>query len=254
MTYKVLLVDDEPLARKRLGRLLEPHADVQVVGEAASVEEARDLVERLAPNLLLLDIELGDGTAFDLVRGVADPPAVVFVTGHDQYALQAFAAAGIDYLLKPVESGDRDRALRRVRRVAGPTAVELERRLQALLDRYQRGDSEYLQKIAVRLGERTLLVDLTQVTHFSAKDKYVFLYTVAGKEQIVDQTIVELESRLDPRRFVRVHRATIVNIDHIQEIQVWFGGKYRLVVGDKNPIELTVSKGMAHNLKALVPF
>ena len=113
---------------------------------------------------------------------------------------------------------------------------------------------QYLERIAVRVGERILLIEVRSITHFYAKDKYVFLETVGGKEYLMNETLGELEERLDPKKFVRVHRSTIVNVGHIKEIQNWFGGKYRLILGTKESVKIVVSKGMAVNLKSVIPF
>ncbi len=255
MSLRAAIVEDEELARRRLAKLLLRHPEVTLVGEAQSCPEALELVEAQRPDLLFLDIQLEGCTGFELLAQLPEPPLVIFTTSHDEYALQAFAAEGLDYLLKPVEAEDLERALRKLARLTRPPTGDLEKRLQRLLERAERGAAGAApQRIPVKLGERTLLIDLAQVTHFSAKDKYVFVHTLGGKEYIVEPSIGELEQRLDPRRFVRVHRATLVNVDHVREIQAWFGGKYRLLLGDKGSVEVLVSKGMAANLRAIIPF
>jgi two-component system, LytTR family, response regulator len=150
------------------------------------------------------------------------------------------------------------RALGKLERFRTRSDQDLKNQLQVLLTHLGApppAERPHLNtKMAVRLGERVLLIDLHDVTHFEAKDKYVFLRTFPGKEYIVDYTIADLEQQLDPVKFIRVHRATIVNIDQIKEIQNWFGGKYRLVLRDQKATEVVVSKGMAGRLKAVVPF
>lgn len=256
MSYRTVLVDDEPLALKRLRRLLEAHPEIEVVGEGGTVAEGVSRIGAVKADLAFLDIHLPDGTGFDVLRRLEDPPLVIFTTGYDQYALQAFEAAGIDYLLKPVEAEQLERSIGKLRRLARQAdRLGLERRLQELLNQWSRDpSSHHVEKLTVRLGDRAILVDSSEMCYFEAKDKYVFLHTTAGKEHIVDQTLSELEQILDPKRFVRVHRSTIVNTDYIREIQTWFGGKYRLVLRDKDGSELVVSKGMATNLRTLIPF
>lgn len=256
MTYRTVLVDDEPPARKRLTRLLQAHAEVAVVGEAATGEEAVACLRAERPDLVFLDIHLPEYDGFEVLRRLEDPPLTIFTTGHDRYALRAFQAASIDYLLKPVEAETLARALQKLNRLTRASRGDLEQRLQEFLNRFPvpQAPPEYLQKMAVRVGERALLIEMADVSHFEAKDKYVFLHTLAGKEYIVEQTVAELEGRLDPRKFVRVHRSTLVNIDHVKEIQTWFNGKYRLVLGNHTSAEILVSKGMAPRLKSLIPF
>jgi two-component system LytT family response regulator len=256
MNYRTVLVDDEPPARKRLQRLLAAHAEITVVGEAGTGEEAVACLRAQRPDLVFLDIQLPQYDGFEVLRRVDEPPLAIFTTGYDQYALRAFEAASIDYLLKPVEAETLARAVQKLNRLTRAGRGDLEQRLQEFLNRFSPPTAapEYLHKMAVRVGERALLIEMADVSHFEAKDKYVFLNTVAGKEYIVDQTIAELEGRLDPRKFVRVHRSTLVNIDHVKEIQTWFNGKYRLVLDNPASSEILVSKGMAPRLKSLIPF
>jgi two-component system LytT family response regulator len=256
VNYRTVVVDDEPLARKRLERLLQSFPGIVVVGRAANVAEAVATIETNKPDLLFLDIDLPDGDGFDVLRRLEEPPLVIFTTGHDQYALRAFEAASVDYVLKPVETEKLARALQKLRRFTRrEDGHGLEEHLRALMSQWKPAEppQKYLQRIGVRLGERTLIVALSDVMFFSAKDKYVFLHT-ASKEYIIEYTLGELERLLDPNRFVRVHRSTIVSVDKIREIQSWFGGKYRLELRDKPDSEIVVSKGMSANLRALVPF
>ncbi len=255
MTYRTVIVDDEPPARQRLARLLAAHQEVVVVGEAGRGGEAVEVMRSLRPDLAFLDIQLPEFDAFEVLRRLPEPPLAIFATGHDEYALEAFRTSSIDYLLKPVEADALARALQKLTRLTQAARSSLEQRLQELLVRFAPAASpEYLEKMAVRVGERAFLIEMSEVSHFQARDKYVFLYTAAGKEYLVDQTVTELEARLDPRKFVRVHRSTLVNIDHVREIQDWFNGKYRLVLDGQARAEIIVSKGMAPRLKSLISF
>jgi len=256
VTYRTALVDDEPPARRRLAQLLEAHPEIVVVAEASTGEEAVARLRADKPDLVFLDIHLPQYDGFEVLRKLEEPPLTIFTTGYDQYALQAFEAASIDYLLKPVEAETLARALRKLERLTRAGRGNLERGLQEFLNRVHlpAAPAQHVQKLAVRMGERALLIDVADVSHFEAKDKYVFLHTVAGKEYILDQTVADLETRLDPRKFVRVHRSTLVNIDHVKEIHSWFNGKYRLVLANHAHSEIVVSKGMAPRLKSLIPF
>jgi two-component system LytT family response regulator len=258
MNYRTVLVDDEPLALKRLGRLLQGFPGVEVVGEAGTVADAVAVTEKEQPDLLFLDIQLPDGEGFDVLRRLEEgplAPLVIFTTGYDQYALRAFEEASVDYLLKPIETEKLARALQKLGRFSRTdNGQRLEQQILSFMKHWRPDTADpYVRKMTVRVGERSLLIDLSEVTFFEAKDKYVFLHT-ANKEYIVENTLSELEKRLDPKHFVRVHRSTIVNLDQIQEIQDWFGGKYRLVLRDKVASEIVVSKGMASNLRAVIPF
>jgi two-component system, LytTR family, response regulator len=259
MSFRAVIIDDEPHARVRLRKLLDQqHPDVDVEAEAGSGSEAVQTIDSLEPDLVFLDIEMPDFDGFEVLRRVHARPAVIFTTGYDQYAVQAFEAAGIDYLLKPIEPDQLSRAMDRLARLRPRTAGDddFERRVEAVLRAWKVTPQprSWTERVAVRLGERILLIDVKDITHFHAKEKYVFLVTVAGKEHIVNNTIAELEEQLDPSLFVRVHRSTIVNVRHIREIQIWFGGKYRLLLGDKEASRVVVSKNMAKRLKTVIPF
>ncbi|MEO8383533.1 MAG: LytTR family DNA-binding domain-containing protein [Acidobacteriota bacterium] len=256
MRLRSVVVDDEPLARTRLHNLLEEHAGVEVVGEAGSGQDALRVIESHRPDLLFLDIEMPDFNGFEVLRRLTHRPYVIFTTGYDQYAVQAFEAAGIDYLLKPIDPEKLLRAVGKVEEVHGRSENDFEQRVEALLRSWhiQPVLKPYIERLAVRLGERILLIDVAQITHIYAREKYVFARTLAGKEHILSQTIAELEAQLDPQFFARVHRATIVNVRHIKEIQIWFGGKYRLLLDDKEGTEVVVSKNMAKALKTVIPF
>lgn len=256
MTLRAIVIDDEPLARTRLCKLIEQHDDVEVVDEAGSGAGAVAAIEEHHPDVIFLDIEMPDFNGFEVLKKLTRRPWVIFTTGYDHYAMQAFEAAGIDYLLKPIETEHLERALGKVQRMHGSTQDHFEERVEKLLRSWniQPQAKQYLERIAVRLGERILLIDVRDVTHFYASDKYVFARTAAGKEHIVSQTIAELEEQLDPQFFARVHRSTIVNVRHIKEIQIWFGGKYRLLLDDKDASEVVVSRNMAKKLKTVIPF
>jgi two-component system, LytTR family, response regulator len=252
--FRTTLVDDEAPSRRRLRRLLQSHPEVLVVGEADSGGEAVRQIEDERPDLVLLDIQLPNYDGFEVLRRLTTTPLVIFTTGYDQYALRAFAAASIDYLLKPIEAETLARALAKLKRLTQAGQRDgLEQQLRELLKTWQgpTASPSYGHRMAVQVGERALLIDLRDVTYFEAKDKYVFLH-VGGREYAVDHTVADLEQRLNPQKFVRVHRSIIVNIDHVKEVQKWFGGKRRLVLDDDKASEIVVSKTMAPNLEAVI--
>jgi two-component system LytT family response regulator len=255
-TARTFIIDDEPLARTRIRKLLESHPEIEVVREIGSGAEAVEAIESEHPDLIFLDIHLPDFDGFHVLQSLTRPPCVIFTTGFDQYALQAFDAAGIDYLMKPIEPPQLARAVSKFHQIHNSADSDaFSRRVAALLQSWQiHPQRRYLERIAVSLGERILLINVRDISHFFAKDKYVFLHTTTGKEYIVANTIAELEELLDPNVFVRVHRSTLVNVKQIREIQTWVGGKYRLITGDKDSSQLVVSKNMAKRLKAVIPF
>jgi two-component system LytT family response regulator len=177
-------------------------------------------------------------------------PLVVFTTAYDQYALRAFEVNSVEYLLKPIEEARLARALDKIERLRSggatqPPLGELATQLASLLQSRQ---PAYPQRIASRLGERIQVLDLDQITHFFAQDKLTYAAS-KSKNYVVAQTIAELEQKLDPRRFCRVHRATIVNLAYVQELDAWFEGRLLARLKDEKSTELQVSRDRAQELK-----
>jgi two-component system LytT family response regulator len=245
---RVLIVDDEPLARARTRRLLDEIGDVTVIGEAGSAEEARRAIAALRPDLLLLDIQMPGEDGFALLASLEDRPAVVFVTAFDHYAVRAFEENAVDYLLKPFRRERLAGALERARRDL-ERPEELSRRLAALLGGLDRSAaSEHLERFTVRVGQKQLILKADEVLWFGAEDKLVFAAT-AGDRHYVNFTLDQLERRLDPRRFARVHRGAIVNLDHAAALRPGFAGTYRLQLKDAGRTEVPVSRARARVLR-----
>lgn len=254
---RAYLVDDEPLAIERLSRMLAPFGDLIVAGTAINPMEALAFLSSPAGraiDVLFLDIQMPGMNGFELLSRLDEQPCVIFTTAFDEYALRAFEVNSIDYLLKPIDPEQLARALRKLSRLRpvsrpawqqGPDLPIILRELAASL----RGErQEYPRRIATRLGDRITFVDLDQVTHFIASDKLTYA-AVNGHQHCVDQTIKELEHRLDPVRFVRIHRAVLVNVDWIKELSTWFGGKMVVILKDAQQTQLTVARERVAELK-----
>jgi DNA-binding LytR/AlgR family response regulator len=248
---RVLIVDDEPLARARARRLLEEIGGAEVAGEAGSVPEARAQVAALRPELLLLDIQMHDEDGFALIESLPEPrPLVVFVTAFDHYAVRAFEANAVDYLLKPFRAERLAAALERARKdLARPD--EIEGRLAQMLSEVaslRAGAPARLERFTVRSGARQLILRAEEILWFGAEDKLVFAATSADRHY-VNFTLDQLESRLDPARFQRVHRSAIVNLDHAKSLHPAFAGTYRLRLDDSESTEVPVSRNRAKGLR-----
>ena len=247
---KAYLVDDEPLAVSRLGRLLEESGRVEIVGSSSDPREALLQLRHVRVDVLFLDIEMPDLSGFDLLEQLGDPqPLVVFTTAYDQYALEAFQVNSIDYLLKPVEAAQLDRALHKLDRILG--GREARGDVHALLDQVRsmlaRREPEHLARVASRTGDRVEFVEVAQVSYFYAKDKLTFAVT-AAKHHALDLTIAELEQKLPPQRWVRIHRSTLLNVDAVKELHTWFGGKLLVKLKDGRT-ELQVARDRAAEVK-----
>jgi two-component system LytT family response regulator len=230
VTLRVLVVDDEPIARRRLKAILREEPDVEVVGECEDGEGALEAARRLTPDLLFLDVQMPGLDGFEVVEalGPGSRPAVIFVTAYDQYAVKAFEVHAVDYVLKPFERVRVRAALDRARALATGEG-ELGRRLRALVA--DLGASRPLRRLMVRAGGRVYFVRTEEIGWVEAAGHYVTLH--AGREShLVRETLAGLEARLDPQRFARIHRSTIVSLEHVRELQPSFHGEYVVVLRD----------------------
>jgi two-component system LytT family response regulator len=248
MRMRAYLVDDEPLAIARLTRLLDETGRVDVIGSAINPEEAVETLTCSQPDVCFLDIHMPGLNGFEVLARLASQPIVVFTTAHDRYALEAFAVNSVDYLLKPVDPRELDRALDRVERLRSRVEVsppDLQGLLNSLAESLR---PEYPERIASRLGDRLWFIDVEQVTHFYAADKLT--YAVAGsKPYCVDYTIAQLESLLNPRRFCRIHRSTLLNTLWIRDVTMLPGGGLNVRLRDANCTDLTVSRDRAREFR-----
>jgi two-component system LytT family response regulator len=229
----VLIADDEPPARRGLRRLLEAHPDLEVVGEARSGREAVAAILTLRPRLVVLDVQMPDGSGLDVAREVMaslghdELPEIIFATAYDAYALEAFAVHAVDYLLKPYDPVRLASALARARgNLLGPSTPRLDDGLRSLLARAEE-QARYLKRLSVRVGSRIRFVDVDDVDYFEAEGNYVGVHLGARRELARD-TLTSLEAQLDPGRFVRVQRSLIVNLRRIVEVEPLFAGEYVL--------------------------
>lgn len=251
MMLRAFLVDDEPLAVERLQRLLQRTGRVTVIGSAIEPEQALIALPQDPPDVCFLDIHMPRLSGFDLLARLPRPPTIVFTTAYDQYALQAFAANAVDYLLKPIEPESLERALEKVERLRHTGAVaqlDFEKLVGHLADSLRDSLPEYPERIASRLGQRICFLELAQVTHFYAEDKLTFA-VCAGKACCVDHSIVELERTLNPRKFLRIHRGTLVNIAWIEEIASLPGGALNVRLRGSPRTELVVARDRAQDLR-----
>jgi two-component system LytT family response regulator len=248
---RAYLVDDEKPALARLRRMLHATGRVDVIGTCSDPVDAIEEIRRAIPDLLFLDIQMPGLSGFDLLAALPQQPLVIFTTAYDQYALEAFEANSIDYLLKPVEPQRLDRSLLKAERLLAdggrPLDVPALAAQIASALRAQSGQA-WLTRVASRSGERVEVVDLRHVTHFFARDKLTFAAT-APRAVIVDQTIADLEERLNPSRFVRIHRGVIVNLDHVLDLHAEFGGRMVVRLKDAARTSLIVSRDRVRTLK-----
>lgn len=231
---RTLIVDDERLARAELRRMLAAHPGVEIVGEAANAAEAALQVEALQPDLLLLDVQMPGGSGFDLLAALDDPPEVIFTTAFDQYALQAFEASALDYLMKPIEPQRLAAALERAAARLGLAPAP----------------SSMPRKLFIRDGERCWFVRLEDIRLFESEGNYTRLY-FEGATPLLARSLVQLEQRLDPQQFFRANRRHIINLAAVRGIENGEGGTLGLKLDD---MTVEVSRRRVAALKQLQEF
>jgi two-component system LytT family response regulator len=221
---KALIVDDEPLARRELRRLLAAFPRIQIVGEASDIEEARERIEALAPQLVFLDVQMPGGTGFDLLAKLDSVPRIIFTTAYDHYAVKAFEVSALDYLLKPIEPERLAAALAKI--PPQPATTETT------------AAETPLEQLFVRDGPRCWFVPLREVSLFTAEGNYVRLSW--GKTRpLLGRSLSALAEKLDARRFFRANRQQIVNLDYIANVELGDGGRLYLQLRDGPEIEVS---------------
>jgi two-component system LytT family response regulator len=222
---KALIVDDEPLARRELRRLLTEFPWIEIVGEAGDVTEAASRIEALAPDLIFLDIQMPGGSGFDLLARLDHVPRVIFTTAYDHHAVRAFEVNALDYLLKPIEPQRLAAALVRARSLPEDRSVELQ-------------PQDILERLFVRDGDRCWFVPLREVCMLMAEGNYVRLFW--GQERpLLGRPLQSLEQRLDPKRFFRANRKQIINVDFIENVELGIGGQLHVRLRGGSEVEIS---------------
>ncbi|HEU4640977.1 MAG TPA: LytTR family DNA-binding domain-containing protein [Gemmatimonadaceae bacterium] len=248
---RVLIVDDEPLARAHLRNLLSSDQEIEIVGEHGNGRDAVAAIREETPDLVLLDVQMPELDGFEVVRqvGVDEMPTVIFVTAYDEYALKAFEAQALDYVMKPVNRTRFRAAVERAKEViraarASELRVPLGRLLEAIA-----AERRYLDRIAIRTDGRIIFLRTDQIDWLEADDDHVRLH-VGPKRYLHRDTLSRLEQRLSPNTFLRIHRSVIVNVERIREMQPWFQGDYVLILHDGT--KLTSGRSYREKVRALV--
>jgi len=244
MKTKAIIVDDEPLARRRLKTLLNADPEIEVIAVCANGFEAVTAIQQHSPDLVFLDVQMPEKNGFQVIEelGGGCLPFFIFVTAFDQYALKAFEVAALDYLLKPFDEA-RFRATMERAKIAmrGSRGDKNEALLEFL--RQWKNRPNYLEKIAVNSQDRICLVPVEQIEFIEASGNYVRIH-MDKSAYLLRETVQSIEGQLDPEKFWRIHRSTIVNIERIREIRKMFHGSYRVVMA--NGKELTLSRKYNH--------
>ena len=246
---RVVIVDDEPLPRERIRSMVAEHPELRVIAECGDGREAVGVINAEKPDLVFLDIQMPELDGFEVLEAIEadEMPVVIFVTAFDEYAVRAFEVSAVDYLLKPLDRARFELALGR----AMESMARSETGGQALSDFLARWRAErgYPARFVVQLGGKLAFVRAEEIDWVDAAGNYIRLHA-AGREHLIRATMKGLESRLDPERFVRVHRSAIVNIDRVASLEPYFHGEYVVTMRDGS--KLTSSRSHSGRLRALL--
>src|SRR5512143_539566 len=248
---RTVIVDDEELARDRIQTLLELQPDVEVVGVCADGPSAVELIDRTQPDLVFLDVQMPGMDGFEVVENLerTKVPAIVFVTAHDAHALRAFEIHALDFLLKPFDQTRFEKALERARgRLTQTKETVLDSRLVTLLEELHE-ERKYSERLIVKSSGRVFFVRTEEIDWVDDATTSAEIYTKSDAH-LLRESMKNMEAKLDPKTFVRIHRSAIVNIDHIKELEPWFHGEYIVILHDGT--RLTASRVFSDRLSALI--
>jgi two-component system LytT family response regulator len=242
-SIRTLIVDDEPLARERIKRFIASERDLELVGECAEGRAAVAAIRTLKPDLVFLDIQIPELDGFGVLKaiGVAEMPAVIFVTAYDRYALQAFDVNALDYLLKPYNRERFRKAVERARaQLSNGAKGELNERLLSLLENFKTEQPRHLERLMIKSSGRVFFLRAEELDWIEAEGNYLRVH-VGRESHLVRETMNRLASKLDPDKFLRIHRSTLVNIERIKELQPLFSGDYVVILRDGKQLTLSRS-------------
>ncbi len=246
---KVLIVDDEPLAIKRMNTLLNERDDIEIVGECANGHQAIKAIQEQKPDLVFLDIQMPEIDGFGVIESTLQGhcPAVVFVTAFNEHAVRAFDVNAVDYLLKPFDSERLNKAIDRAKKLISVSTSErddIQQKMLSALEQYRQRD--FVDRLAVKVDTRIIFLEVSRIQWIEAAGKHVRLHT-ADETYLLRESMQMLEQRLDPNSFVRIHRSTIVKLDEIESFEPLFHGEYTVTL--KNGQQLTLSRSYRAKLR-----
>jgi two-component system LytT family response regulator len=239
-TIKALVADDESLARKFIRRMLKDDQEVEIVGECNNGKMAVTMIRKYNPDVVFLDVQMPEMDGFAVLEaiGIEHLPEIVFTTAYEQYAVRAFELHALDYLLKPFDQTRFKDAMRHAKeRLNQRQKKEGRMQISALLDNVK-AHSKYLERLIVKADGRISFLNTGEINWIQADDKYVHLHTSKGS-RMVRQTLSAMESQLDPRKFMRIHRSAMVNVDRIKELQPLFSGEHSVLLEDGTKLTLS---------------
>lgn len=252
MAIRTILIDDEPLAREKTRTLLADELDIEIIGECRDGREAVETIESEKPDLIFLDVQMPEMDGFEVLENLDAEhlPTVVFTTAFDQYALKAFDVHAVDYLLKPFNRARLKEAVERARQtVQRRQAGDVREQLMALLKEVGKDRPQYPERLVIKSSGRVIFLKSEEIDWVDAAGNYVRIHA-GGESHMLRETMGRLEERLDPSRFIRIHRSTIVHVERIKELQQQFHGDYLVVL--KSGQRLTLSRSYRDKIQDLL--
>lgn len=235
--FKAIVIDDEPAARRLMKNLLQEHNDVvEVIDEASNGKEAIEKIEKLNPDLIFLDIQMPDLTGFEVIDQLSKKPNIIFTTAYEQYALKAFEAFSIDYLLKPIKEERLEQSMQKLKQFGRLNPTIDVNGLQEIIRQFQA--PRKATALPIKTGDRINLVRYENIAYLEAQDKYVCVFTMDGQKYLTDHSLTVLAEKL-PSTFCRIHRSYIINKEKIREMHRHFSGRYLFIMDDKAATRLT---------------
>jgi len=249
-SFKVLIVDDEPAARRGVRHLLSGESDFVISGECCDGLEAVTAIRELKPDLVFLDVQMPEMDGFGVIRavGIEQFPALIFVTAFDEFTLQAFDVHALDYLLKPINPERFQRAITRVRlQLRAGAQDQIHQQLLILFRQFHQPG--WLERLAIKLADRIIFVEVEDIDWIESADNYVRIHS-QGRSYLLHETLAAMEKKLDPNSFKRIHRSRMVNLKKIKELHPLFHGEYVIVL--KNGAKLTSGRSYRDSLQSLL--
>ncbi len=256
-TFKTLIIDDEKLARNRIKKLLEKQSDFEIVDECKNGREAVDCINSLNPDLIFLDVQMPELDGFSVLKKINKDnyPIIIFVTAYDKYALKAFEVHAVDYLLKPFDDERFQIALEHAKdHLVKNSRKDLHSKITHLMT--ELGETlpisdvkDYLDRIIVKSGGKISFVKTSEIIRIKSAGKYISVLSKEG-DNLIRQTMNEIEEKLDPKKFIRIHRSAIINFDFIKEIQNWYRGEYVILLNNNE--KFTTSSSYRKNIQELI--
>ena len=257
MKIKTIIADDEPLAREKIRNLLEQDPDIELIGECADGIETVTAIRNQQPDLVFLDVQMPELDGFGVLKALrhSNMPTLIFVTAYDQYALRAFEVHALDYLLKPFDRERFQKALQRAKEhIRKEKSGEVNEKLLTLLEdlkseKSNNHERKYLDRLVIKAGGRVTFLKTEEIDWIEAAGNYIRLY-IGKDSHLLRETMNNIQTKLDPEKFLRIHRSTILKIDRVKELQPWYHGEYFVTL--ENGKQLTSSRSYRHQLSKLL--